>query len=456
MRYVAVLLAWVSCAWAQEGSRLFLIDFEEFEELVEISDQYAEDQGATFSIIGDEALLPVIAEEGAPQVAFGANGADNPMSSGMRGLTDPLIEGDSAIANDIAIDFDPPVTSVRLFAIDLDFNDSLTLTAFDADVEVASETIGAGDAGAGNGKSTEFFVQADSITRVELDISGNAGATGWAIDFLTFTRPCTGNACGPLTEIAQESAPGAGDFDDNVLGTLLIFPWGGDASTFYAYNIPEGDSWNGQSLTPIEDRSHLLMSATSDGVTLNIVHDRAIPNDPDGGRAETMVEIFGDPDGLVRTVEDDPQGQGGDDYVGEPGDVLFTAKQSWNSCCTDGYALSGFSGEPAEEWTAYVQFTDVDGNKGNDVIDGMTEWVAYSADGTEITLALEEGRRVRLVGLPCPADCNGDTVLNILDFVCFQSQWQQQTERGDCDGNGVYNVLDFVCFQNVFQNGCGF
>ena len=54
----------------------------------------------------------------------------------------------------------------------------------------------------------------------------------------------------------------------------------------------------------------------------------------------------------------------------------------------------------------------------------------------------------------CPADCNGDGVLNILDFVCFQGEWQSQTGAGDCDGNGLYNILDFVCYQGTFQQGC--
>ena len=54
----------------------------------------------------------------------------------------------------------------------------------------------------------------------------------------------------------------------------------------------------------------------------------------------------------------------------------------------------------------------------------------------------------------CIADCNGDGVLNILDFVCFQTEWQNQTALGDCDGNGLYNILDFVCFQGEFQQGC--
>ena len=54
----------------------------------------------------------------------------------------------------------------------------------------------------------------------------------------------------------------------------------------------------------------------------------------------------------------------------------------------------------------------------------------------------------------CAADCNGDGVLNVLDFVCFQTEWVNQSEAGDCDGNGTYNVLDFVCYQGVFEQGC--
>jgi hypothetical protein len=54
----------------------------------------------------------------------------------------------------------------------------------------------------------------------------------------------------------------------------------------------------------------------------------------------------------------------------------------------------------------------------------------------------------------CPGDCDGNGSLNILDFVCFQQQWQQQTAFGDCDNNGLYNILDFVCFQQAFVSGC--
>lgn len=55
----------------------------------------------------------------------------------------------------------------------------------------------------------------------------------------------------------------------------------------------------------------------------------------------------------------------------------------------------------------------------------------------------------------CPADFNGDGVLNVLDFVAFQLSWQAQDPGADCDANGAFDVLDFVCFQQAFVAGCG-
>jgi len=54
----------------------------------------------------------------------------------------------------------------------------------------------------------------------------------------------------------------------------------------------------------------------------------------------------------------------------------------------------------------------------------------------------------------CPADFNGDGVLNVLDFVDFQLAWQAEDPAADCDESGSFDVLDFVCFQTVFQAGC--
>ncbi len=54
----------------------------------------------------------------------------------------------------------------------------------------------------------------------------------------------------------------------------------------------------------------------------------------------------------------------------------------------------------------------------------------------------------------CTADCNGDGVLSVLDFVCFQQMFQAGHSEADCDGNGLFTVLDFICFQGAFKEGC--
>lgn len=54
----------------------------------------------------------------------------------------------------------------------------------------------------------------------------------------------------------------------------------------------------------------------------------------------------------------------------------------------------------------------------------------------------------------CPADCNADAVLNVLDFVCFQIRFQNALPDADCNGDCTLSILDFVCFQQQFAAGC--
>jgi hypothetical protein len=78
----------------------------------------------------------------------------------------------------------------------------------------------------------------------------------------------------------------------------------------------------------------------------------------------------------------------------------------------------------------------------------------FGGGGNPDNLLAFDNMDVEAAKVVCIADCNDDGALNILDFVCFQGEWQAQTELGDCDGNDLYNILDFVCFQGVFQQGC--
>jgi hypothetical protein len=54
----------------------------------------------------------------------------------------------------------------------------------------------------------------------------------------------------------------------------------------------------------------------------------------------------------------------------------------------------------------------------------------------------------------CYPDCDENGVLDIDDFVCFQTFFAFGSDYADCDGNGVKDVDDFICFQTFFAIGC--
>jgi hypothetical protein len=60
----------------------------------------------------------------------------------------------------------------------------------------------------------------------------------------------------------------------------------------------------------------------------------------------------------------------------------------------------------------------------------------------------------------CYANCDGSTqppILNVSDFVCFQSAFAAGSPYANCDqstGTPALNVLDFVCFIQQFAAGC--
>jgi hypothetical protein len=63
-------------------------------------------------------------------------------------------------------------------------------------------------------------------------------------------------------------------------------------------------------------------------------------------------------------------------------------------------------------------------------------------------------------GSPCYANCDGSTVapiLNVSDFICFQTKYAAGDAYANCDGSTVppvLNVSDFICFQTKYAQGC--
>jgi hypothetical protein len=57
-------------------------------------------------------------------------------------------------------------------------------------------------------------------------------------------------------------------------------------------------------------------------------------------------------------------------------------------------------------------------------------------------------------GSPCYPDCDGDTLLTLADFGCFQTAFGLGQPYADCDGDTLLTLADFGCFQTAFGLGC--
>ena len=48
-------------------------------------------------------------------------------------------------------------------------------------------------------------------------------------------------------------------------------------------------------------------------------------------------------------------------------------------------------------------------------------------------------------------------ILNVNDFICFQTKYAQSDSYANCDGSTIppiLNVNDFICFQTKYAQGC--
>ena len=88
-------------------------------------------------------------------------------------------------------------------------------------------------------------------------------------------------------------------------------------------------------------------------------------------------DLLGDTAGYL--LQDDP----GDTYT-NTGPTLFTSAQSWVGAYTDGYVIGSLDGN----WTMYTQFTVAP--------TGIRSWQAVPDSGSNISLSIAAGRRVRL------------------------------------------------------------
>lgn len=82
--------------------------------------------------------------------------------------------------------------------------------------------------------------------------------------------------------------------------------------------------------------------------------------------------------------------------------------------------------------------------------------LAIYAAGSFVRAAGRESRLLARFYLcdSCPADFNGDGLVNTLDFLAYLNAFSAGDPAADFDGNGVVNTLDFLAFLNAFNIGC--
>jgi len=64
-------------------------------------------------------------------------------------------------------------------------------------------------------------------------------------------------------------------------------------------------------------------------------------------------------------------------------------------------------------------------------------------------------KTITITDQTCFADCDWNDVLDIDDFICFQTAYSlNDLTKADCDGDGTLLIDDFICFQTQFVLGC--
>ncbi|GIK19754.1 MAG: hypothetical protein AMXMBFR77_20890 [Phycisphaerales bacterium] len=109
----------------------------------------------------------------------------------------------------------------------------------------------------------------------------------------------------------------------------------------------------------------------------------------------------------------------------------------------EGYFPLGSLIDPSQgEW--YVQYG------GGNGINGSRQIVAAARDGATGPICA-----VLLTPMnPCPADFNGDGVVNTLDLLAFLNVFTAGDASADFNGDGTVNTLDVLAFLNAYAVGC--
>jgi len=187
-------------------------------------------------------------------------------------------------------------------------------------------------------------------------------------------------------EVSQESAPGAGDFDLNVLGTIDAVPTSQTIQNYYGFNSASG-SFNGPEPVPDADTVFLaLIDSSANGMNLILLYGEANASFTGSVYIDSRVVVAEDPDGAEFRVYDGLPNQGThiDEYT-TAGKSYFGINHGYGPCCTDGMALGALDGD----WVVYYELVSATGPV-------PANLMAHTSGGGGVALDLAVGKRVRL------------------------------------------------------------
>lgn len=183
--------------------------------------------------------------------------------------------------------------------------------------------------------------------------------------------------------VSQETAPGAGDFAANVLGTIEGYSTALTGPAFYKDNPLNG--YNGDDNggpAPVSNLTQLLLIEGSDGISVGFVHDRQ--NDGTVGEATTTFALTNAT--AAFTLGDDA----GDTYTTNASQTTLTAVHAWAKCCTDGGVLGPLDGP----WSLIVSLS---------ATVNIDRWRASSSDNNHVGFAPPTSNlRVQIAPVPLP------------------------------------------------------
>lgn len=100
----------------------------------------------------------------------------------------------------------------------------------------------------------------------------------------------------------------------------------------------------------------------------------------------------------------------------------------------------------SKEYIEFLRDENTTNTLGQEIYD---QWVL---NGKSPVMEMDEGSIE--IAAPCPADLNGDGVLNFFDVSAFLNGYNAMDPIADFTGDGVFNFFDVSAFLNAYNAGC--